>query len=55
MHIINLDNETIIPVNLRMVSDRTKVREDYVDPTEITGTFGLSPDGKTFSGAVEIG
>lgn len=48
LHIINLDNETIIPVNLRMVSDRTKVREDYVDPTEITGTFGLSPDGKTF-------
>ncbi len=48
LHILNLENETIIPVNLKIVSDRVKIREDYVDPVENTGTFGLSPDGKTF-------
>lgn len=48
LHILNLDNETIVPVNLKIVSDRVKVREDFVEPNETTGAFGLSPDGKTF-------
>lgn len=48
LHIINLENETIIPLELKIVSDRVKIREDYVDPAENTGTFGLSPDGKVF-------
>lgn len=48
LHLINLETETIIPVNLKVVSDRTKIREDYIDPAENTGTFGLSPYGKTF-------
>lgn len=48
LHILNLQNETIIPVDIKIVSDRVKVREDYVDPLENTGTFALSPDGKTF-------
>jgi tricorn protease len=48
LQIINLETETIIPLSIRIVSDRVKVRGDYVDPAENTGTFGLSPDGKTF-------
>lgn len=48
LYILNLDNETIVPLTIKVVSDRVKVREDYVDPAENTGAFGLSPDGKTF-------
>lgn len=48
MHLYDIETKKVNPLNIKIVTDRIKMRSDYIDPLEVTGTFGLSPDGKTF-------
>ncbi len=46
LYVLDLNTEQSRKLDIRMPSDRDKVRADYVAATADTGAFGLSPDGK---------
>ena len=46
LHILDLSTEKATPLDIRLTSDRVKVRTDYVDPGDVTRTFAVSPCGE---------
>ena len=48
LYLLDLENESAQPkkVNIEIPTDGTILREDYIEATDFTGAFGLSPSGK---------
>jgi tricorn protease len=46
LHVLDLKTEKERQLDIRMPSDRVRVRADWMEASANTGVFGLSPDGK---------
>lgn len=48
LYVLDLKTEQSRKVAVSVASDRVPVRPDWLDASDVTGVFGLSPDGKKF-------